>query len=260
MEEPILTQFDPADRPIMSLTLSSPGLSGAELTRLADPDITRRFRAISGVASVDLVGAIERELVVEIRPRDLQATGVSVAQVVQALQSQNLASPVGGSRENSTSGRSGSRAGSIRPLISSSWSSRSHEGRMVRLGDLADVRDATEEPRSFALYDDESAVGIDILKSTGFSTTAVAEQIRNRVADIQRTLPAGVTLRVVTDAGVRVADSVPACSRHSSKVRRSPWPSSSCSSIRGGRRSSPAWRFRSPCSRRSSPCGRTASR
>ena len=95
MEEPILTQFDPADRPIMSLTLSSPGLSGAELTRIADPDITRRLRAISGVASVDLVGAIERELVVEIRPRDLQATGVSVAQVVQALQSQNLASPVG---------------------------------------------------------------------------------------------------------------------------------------------------------------------
>ena len=56
MEEPILTQFDPADRPIMSLTLSSPGLSGAELTRIADPDITRRLRAISGVASVDLIG------------------------------------------------------------------------------------------------------------------------------------------------------------------------------------------------------------
>jgi HAE1 family hydrophobic/amphiphilic exporter-1 len=208
MEEPILTQFDPADRPIMSLTLSSPGLSGAELTRLADPDITRRFRAISGVASVNLVGAIERELVVEIRPRDLQATGVSVAQLVQALQSQNLASPVGrleGELEERTirlKGRLDSPADFKQLVVSQS------RGRIVRLGDLADVRDSTEEPRSFALYDDESAVGIDILKSTGFSTTAVAEQIRNRVADIQRTLPAGVTLRVVTDAGVRVADSV----------------------------------------------------
>jgi HAE1 family hydrophobic/amphiphilic exporter-1 len=82
------------------------------------------------------------------------------------------------------------------------------EGRIVRLGDLADVHDATEEPRSFALYNDEAAVGIDVLKSTGFSTTAVAGQIRARVADIQKTLPSGVTLRVVTDAGVRVADSV----------------------------------------------------
>src|SRR5688572_15401629 len=208
MEEPILTQFDPADRPILSLTLSSPGLSGAELTRIADPDITRRFRAISGVASVNLVGAIERELVVEIRPRDLQATGVSVAQVVQALQSQNLASPVGrlaGQLDERTirlKGRLDSPADFKQLVVSQS------EGRVVRLGDLADVRDSTEEPRSFALYDDESAVGIDVLKSTGFSTTAVAEQVRNRVTDIQRTLPTGVTLRVVTDAGVRVADSV----------------------------------------------------
>src|SRR5687767_3095524 len=95
MEEPILTRYDPNDEPIVSLTLSSPGLTGAELTRMADPEITRRFRGIPGVASVDLVGGIERELVVEIRPRDLQATGVSVAQVVQSLQAQNLASPVG---------------------------------------------------------------------------------------------------------------------------------------------------------------------
>jgi HAE1 family hydrophobic/amphiphilic exporter-1 len=208
MEEPILTQFDPADRPIMSLTLSSPGLTGAELTRIADPDITRRLRAIPGVASVDLVGAIERELVVEIRPRDLQATGVSVAQVVQALQSQNLASPVGrlaGQLDERTirlKGRLDSPADFKQLVVSQS------NGRIVRLGDLADVRDSTEEPRSFAAYDDESAVGIDILKSTGFSTTAVADQVRSRVTEIQQTLPAGVTLRVVTDAGVRVEDSV----------------------------------------------------
>jgi HAE1 family hydrophobic/amphiphilic exporter-1 len=208
MEEPILTQFDPADRPIMSLTLSSPGLNGAELTRIADPDITRRLRAISGVATVDLIGAIERELVVEIRPRDLQATGVSVAQVVQALQSQNLASPVGrltGQLDERTirlKGRLDSPADFKQLVVSQ------QKGRVIRLGDLADVRDSTEEPRSFAAYNDESAVGIDILKSTGFSTTAVAEQIRSRVTDIQRTLPAGVTLRVVTDAGVRVEDSV----------------------------------------------------
>jgi len=160
------------------------------------------------VASVDLIGAIERELVVEIRPRDLQATGISVAQLVQALQSQNLASPVGrlaGQLDERTirlKGRLDSPADFKQLVVSQT------NGRIVRLGDLADVRDSTEEPRSFAAYDDESAVGIDILKSTGFSTTAVADQVRNRVSDIQRTLPAGVTLRVVTDAGVRVEDSV----------------------------------------------------
>jgi hydrophobic/amphiphilic exporter-1 (mainly G- bacteria), HAE1 family len=208
MEEPILTQFDPADRPIVSLTLSSPGLTGAELTRMADPDITRRLRGISGVATVNLVGAIERELVVEVRPRDLEATGVSVSQVVQALQSQNLAAPVGrlaGSLEERTirlKGRLESPTDFKQLVVSQSG------GRIVRLGDLADVKDSTEEPRSYAAYNDEPAVGFDILKSTGFSTTAVANDVRAKVQEIQRELPAGVTLRVAQDGGERVDASV----------------------------------------------------
>jgi hydrophobe/amphiphile efflux-1 (HAE1) family protein len=208
MEEPILTRFDPADQPIVSLTLSSPGLSGPELTRIADPDITRRLRGIQGVAQVDLVGGIERELVVEIRPRDLQASGVSVAELVQALQTQNLASPVGrleGELDERTIRLKGRLDGpsDFKQLVVSQSA-----GRVVRLGDVADVKDGTEEPRSFALYDDEEAVGINIVKSRGFSTTAVAEDIRMRVAQIQATMPAGVTLRVVRDAGVRVSNSV----------------------------------------------------
>src|SRR5688572_22731817 len=208
MEEPILTQFDPADRPILSLALTSPGLTGAELTRIVDPGITRKLRGITGVATVNLSGDVERELVVEIRPRDLQAAGVSVGQVVQALQSQNLASPVGrleGQLDERTirlKGRLDSPADFKQLTVSQS------QGRIVRLGDLADVRDATEEARSSAHYNDEVAVGIDILKSAGFSTTAVGEEIRQRVAEIQKTLPAGVSLRIVQDAGVRVEDSV----------------------------------------------------
>jgi HAE1 family hydrophobic/amphiphilic exporter-1 len=208
MEEPILTQFDPADLPIVSLTLSSPGLSGAELTRMADPDITRRLRSIQGVAQVDVVGGIERELTVEIRPRDLQASGVSVAQVVQALQTQNLASPVGrlaGDLEERTirlKGRLEAPAEFALLVVSET------DGRVVRLGDIANVRDATEEARSVALYNGEEAVGIDIVKSQGYSTTAVADVVRAEVAEIQQTLPAGVTLRVVRDAGVRVSNAV----------------------------------------------------
>src|SRR4030095_8599243 len=208
MEEPILTQFDPADRPILSLALTSPGLTGAELTRIVDPGITRKLRGITGVASVNLSGAIERELAVEIRPRDLQAAGVSVGQLVGALQSQNLASPVGrleGQVEERTirlKGRLESPADFKQLVVTQS------QGRVVRLGDLADVRDASEEPRSSASFNDQEAVGINILKSTGFSTTAVADEVRRQIVQIQRTLPAGVTLRIVQDSGVRVENSV----------------------------------------------------
>ena len=178
MEEPILTRFDPADQPIVSLTLSSPGLRGPELTRMADPDMTRKLRGIPGVAQVTVVGGVERELVVELRPRELQASGVSVAQVVQAMQSQNLASPVGrleGDLEERTIRLKGRLQG---PTDFAQLVVSESNGRIVRLGDVAKVRDATEEPRSTALYNDEEAVGIDIVKSRGYSTTAVAGGVR----------------------------------------------------------------------------------
>src|SRR5262245_192135 len=208
MEEPLLTRFDPNDQPIVSLTLSSPALSGAELTRIVDPEITRKLRGIAGVAQVALVGGIERELVVEIRPQALQAAGVSVAQVVTAVQSQNLASPVGrleGDLDERTirlRGRLSSPTDFAQLVVAHS------SGRLVSLGDGAHSRDGTEEPRSVALYDGEEAVGINIVKSRGYSTTAVAAELRNKVDELQRTLPAGVTMRVVRDAGVRVAASV----------------------------------------------------
>ena len=131
-----------------------------------------------------------------------------MAQVVEALQSQNVASPVGrleGDLDERTirlKGRVASPSDFAQLVVSQS------NGHVVRLGDVAQIRDGTEEARSVALYNSEEAVGINIVKSRGFSTTAVAEEIRTEVDEIQPTLPAGVTLRVVRDAGVRVEASV----------------------------------------------------
>ena len=95
MKEPILSRIDPGQQPVMTLTLTSTTLTPAILTRIADPDIVRALRGIPGVALVRVVGGVTRELTVQLRPGDLQAAGVAVGQVVQALESQNLAAPVG---------------------------------------------------------------------------------------------------------------------------------------------------------------------
>src|SRR5262245_32889459 len=168
MEEPILTRFDPTDLPIVSLTLSSQIVSVPDLTRLADPGITRQIRALPGIADVRVVGGVERELAVELRPAALEASGVSVAEVVQAVQAQNIAAPVGrlsGELEERTIRLRG-RLQTPVDFIGLVVSERS--GRVVRLGDVASVRDATEEPRSAALVDGEPSIGIDIVKSKGF--------------------------------------------------------------------------------------------
>src|SRR6185312_5476197 len=85
MKEPVLSRLDPGDLPVLSLTLTSTTVSPATLTRIADPGIVRDLRSVPGVGDVSVVGGIRREMTVQVRPADLQANGVSVADVVQAV-------------------------------------------------------------------------------------------------------------------------------------------------------------------------------
>jgi HAE1 family hydrophobic/amphiphilic exporter-1 len=208
MEEPIIKKLNDTDRPIVSLALSSTRHSPAELTRMADPRITRELRSIPGVAEVAVAGKLERELTVELRPQALQASGVSVSQVVQALQLQNLATPVGrvtGDYDERSIRLKGRMAG---PEEFSQLVVAERGGVLIRLGQVAEVKDGTEEQRTLALFNGREAVGIDIKKSKGYSTTDVSSSIMTRVERIQATLPEGAKLDVVRDAGTRVTASV----------------------------------------------------
>ena len=208
MEEPILRRFSPNDFPIVQISLTSATLTQADLTRIADPGITREMRSIPGVAQVSVVGNLNRELTVELRPAALQAAGISVGQVVQALQSQNLAVPVGrlnGSLDERTIRLKGRLEG---PDDFMQMVVAERDGRVIRLGQIAVAKDGTQEQRSIALFNDQEAVGIEITKSKGYSTTDVSQRIRDRIAVLEETLPEGVTIQLVRDAGPRVATAV----------------------------------------------------
>jgi HAE1 family hydrophobic/amphiphilic exporter-1 len=208
MEEPVLTKISLDDFPVVSLALASDTMSIPELTLLADPGITRRIRALGGVGSVDISGANTREMSVELRPEALQNAGVSVAEIVGAVQRQNLAAPVGrlqGANDERTirlRGRVETAEDFKRVVVAE------RGGRVIRLGDVANVRVGVEEARTTAQYSGQDAVGIDIKKSRGFSTTEVANAIHAEIDVIRPTLPQGVVLHIVRDAGTRVENSV----------------------------------------------------
>ena len=214
MEEPIIKKFNDTDLPIVSLALSSSTLTPGELTRLADPGITRELRSIAGVAEVDVPGKVERELTVQIKPEALQAAGIGVSQLVQALQFQNLASPVGRVTGDLDERSIRLRGRLERPEEFEQIIVAERNGQVIRLGQVADVRDGTEEARSLALYSDpkmqssRESVGIDVKKSKGYSTTQVADQVLARLDAIKSRLPAGTTIDIVKNRGERVRDSV----------------------------------------------------
>ncbi|NVJ01497.1 efflux RND transporter permease subunit [Myxococcus sp. AM009] len=208
MEEPILTRFDPADQPIVSLTLTSEGLDVAALSLVADPTVVGELRSVPGVAQAEVVGDVAREMTVQLKPAALQAAGLSVAEVVAALQAQNLAAPVGRInaplREESI--RLKGRLEKVEDFRRMVVASRN--GQAIRLEQVADVFVGAEEPRTLALFNGAQAVGIEVLKTRGYSTTEVADAVRARVRALQGRLPAGVKLEIVRDAGVRVENAV----------------------------------------------------
>ena len=208
MKEPVLTRFDPSQAPVVSLALTSSTIPVPLLTRVADPMIVRDLRTVPGVAQATVVGGVKREMTVQARPTDLQGAGLGIADLVQALSQQNLAAPVG-----SLNGDAQERAIRLKGRLDDAQDFgelvvAQRGGRVVRLGQVANVFDGTEEQRTAAAFNGKEAVGIDVLKAKGYSTTQVSDEIQRRVTALQHRLPEGAKLEIVQDAGVRVAHAV----------------------------------------------------
>src|SRR5690349_3699106 len=206
--EPIIQRFDPNQLPIVSLALTSTVLTPPQLTQLADPGIASELRAIAGVAQVNVVGGDSAQLNINVRPTDLAAFGVGIDQVVNAVRAQNLAAPVG--QVNSALEQKSIRLEGRfeHPEEFNQLVIAQRGGQLITLGQVAMVEAGAAEPTSAALFNGRQAIGLDIVKSREYSTTAVADLVKTRIAQLQKTLPAGTSLEVVRDAGDRVRHSV----------------------------------------------------
>ena len=208
IDPPVVQQFDPASRPIVSLALASESLSVGALTTLADGDIRRTLEGVDGVGRVQIAGGLEREVHVLLDPKAMEALSVTANDVMGALRSQNLDVPAGRVEEANRE-RLVRVVGRIREPAQFANVVIADRGEgIVRLGQIAEVRDTTEEARSIALIDGKPAVGLDLLKVSGSNTVAVADAVQAAVAKLRQTLPEGVTLRVVRDNSVQIRESV----------------------------------------------------
>ena len=88
MREPVLQRIDTAAQPVMQLSLSSTAQSHAEISRLAEDVLAEKFRGIDGVATVNVDGALRRELSVLLKAEKLREYNVSITDVVNALDRQ----------------------------------------------------------------------------------------------------------------------------------------------------------------------------
>jgi HAE1 family hydrophobic/amphiphilic exporter-1 len=208
MREPVLQRVDPSAQPIMQLALSSTTQGHAEISHLAEDVLADRFRAIPGVAVVNVNGSLRRELSVLLRAEKLREFGVSVTEVVNALRNHNATAPVGkvrGALEDQSIrlvGRIESPAEFEQVVI------RRRGNEVVRLGQVASVQDGFAELTGFSVRNGRPNVGLSVTRSRDASTVSVADEVRKLVADINKTLPEGTKLEVTQDGGENAQNSL----------------------------------------------------
>ncbi|HVO10998.1 MAG TPA: efflux RND transporter permease subunit [Vicinamibacteria bacterium] len=208
IEEPIVQRIDFSLMPILSVGVNAPGLGPQAATTFADKVVKRRLENVRGVGSVALVGESTREIQVVVDRLKLEAYHVSLAEVVSALQRENVDVPAGSAERGSTEAlvRVAAR-GRTAPDIAVIPIKRA-SGAPVLVRDVAQVIDGVEQPKNVALIDERPALALDIQKQSGANTVAVAEGVRDAVAKLQKEMPAGITLSIIKDDSSFIRESI----------------------------------------------------
>jgi hydrophobic/amphiphilic exporter-1 (mainly G- bacteria), HAE1 family len=207
VESPTVQKFDIGAMPIMDLAISGP--QGADaLFEFADEELRERFSRVPGVAGVQIVGGRAREVEVLVSPERLQAYGATLPEIVNLIQAENVSVPSGRISEERADVpvrvlgeyRSVAEIEDLRLMLAG--------GGVVRLGDIATVREGFEDANQLARLDGEPAVSIGIQQRSGANPVNTAAGIRAEIDRISQNLPAGTQLTIVRDGSAFIQDSI----------------------------------------------------
>jgi hydrophobe/amphiphile efflux-1 (HAE1) family protein len=201
MREPVLRRWDINAQPVMQLSLSSSSQSHADISRYAEDVLADKFRAIPGVSTVNVNGALRRELSVLLRAEKLREYNVSVSEVTNALRTQNTNAPVGKLR--SELDEKGIRlVGRIeRPEDFSQIVVKRNGDQIVRLNQVAEIKDGFADINSLSVRSGKPNVGLQIARSPDASTVSLAKKVHEVVKEVSKELPQGTKVEVVQDGG-----------------------------------------------------------
>jgi HAE1 family hydrophobic/amphiphilic exporter-1 len=211
-DPPTIFKFDSNASPIVGVGVEG-DFDRVTLREMAEVDLVPRLERVEGVASVTVDGGLRRQIRIELSKEKITALDLPVDRIVQTIRTENQNVPLGEVTEGDTTFllRSQSQFDSIDQIKDLIVFTRA--GVPIYLRDVADVRDTTEDLRSFTRINGKPGVRMRVTKQSGKNTVAIAEQVREEVARINRDVQ-GIHLTVLEDqskfieqaiAGVREA-------------------------------------------------------
>ena len=207
IESPRLIKLSSSLAPLLVLAVTADE-SYDGLSYIVEEKIGNVLKQVPGVALVSPMGGPQREIRVEVDARSLEAYGISLTQLATVLAAENLDLPVGSLKSGWSEftvrvpGEFGDLSELPKVVVGQS------RGRLIHLGDVAEVRDTFADPAMEAQLDGRRGVIVLIQKQSGANTVEVASEAREMLGQIASTLPPDVEMTTVMDSSEYIRGSL----------------------------------------------------
>ena len=212
IEPPVISKTNPEDQPILWMSVTSNKHATRELMRYVKDSLKDRFSSVAGVGEITLGGYVEPNLRVWLSGQALSRYDLAVTDVLNAIKSEHSELPAGqlttGAKEYDvrTLGEVKTAKEFERIVINQRGGQPVYS--RILLNQVAEVEDGLEDIRRISRANGERAVGIGIRKQRGSNTVAVAQGVKQRMAEVAKTLPEGMGIAVNFDTTKHIEDSV----------------------------------------------------
>ena len=205
---PSYRKVNPADAPVLIMTMTSPSMDLSELSDYAENLISPTLSTIDGVAQVIVYGEKRYAVRVQVNPSLLATKNLTIDDVASAINAANSNTPVGvldGPRQQLTIYANPQivRASDYGNLVISQKS-----GLPIRLKDVANVQESYESVKTLAAYNGERSIAIAILRQPTANSVSVVDSIRKMVPQFQQQMPASVEINLLIDRSASIRESI----------------------------------------------------
>ena len=205
---PFIIQYNASSVPILMLGLSGNGLSEQQLNDFATTNIRVQLATVEGAQTPYPYGGKQRQIMVDIDPKALQANGLSPADVVNAVSAQNLIAPSGTMKMDrfEYAIETNSSPSIVEQL--NDLPIRTVNGAMIFVRDVAHVRDGNPPQTNIVRVDGKRAIMMAIMKTGSASTLQIIKDVRDKIEYAKTQLPPELQINALSDQSIFVRASI----------------------------------------------------
>ena len=204
---PVIFKFSADDMPVMMLSATA-DVSLAGLDKILEDKVTTPLARVNGVGTVSVAGAPTREIQVYCDPNKLEAYGLSISGISSVISAENKNLPSGYIDIGSETYTLRVQKEFTDPSELLDIVVGSVDGRAIYLRDVATVNDGQEEREQESYTNGERSARIIIQKQSGANTVNVIRGVKERLAEIEETLPSDIKISTVYDGSTEIIDSI----------------------------------------------------